>query len=82
MHMIVDHGDEFTVYLFSPMRIPFFLRRFLFMEAFWTDVDSKVSEKDGVVQDHSRQGLLGLQLSGALGNVDDLWQANMRHCDG
>ena len=24
MHMIVDHGDEFTVYIFSPMRVPLF----------------------------------------------------------
>ena len=24
MHMIVDHGDEFTVYIFSRMRVPLF----------------------------------------------------------
>ena len=67
MHMIVDHGDEFTVYLFSPMRIPFFYGAFYLWKLFELTLIPRFLRKMGWCKIIPNKGYWGYNFPGLWG---------------
>ncbi len=67
MHMIVDHGDEFTVYLFSPMRIPFFYGAFYLWKLFELTLIPRFLRKMGWCKIIPDKGYWGYNFPGLWG---------------